>query len=216
MDYSGPSRGDLADVEALNRAYLRQLGDTGVTLQQFAGDLQKRIERLAPAAINRLASAPFFLFSLREDDSAYWNELLHDRREQDLFAAPRAATGEQAQIITAALAYVWQLSRQNAHTARLVCAAPLDWCERIAERPLVSLLEAASKRTDLITPRWREDPVFWRRLLNGGVSEDEPTRRAAQLAALQSLMTVREAGRNERFRTAACRVRGGIAKTIRE
>ncbi len=216
MDFSGPSRGDLADVEALNRAYLRQLVDTAVTLQQLAGNLQRRIESLAPSAISRLAGAPFFLFSLREHDSAYWSELLHDRPEQDLFSAPRASAGQQAQIIMAALAYVWQLSRQNPHTARLVCAAPFDWCERIAELPLVSLLEAASKRTDLITPRWRKDPTFWRRLLNGGVSEDTTTRRAAQLAALQSLMTVREAGGNQRFRTAACRVRGGITRTIRQ
>ena len=79
MEYQGPTPGDLANIHALNRFFLMAWpapardrfvvpGARGMTRSQLA----------------RLASAPFLLFSFREQDEDYWQRVLGDESQIDL------------------------------------------------------------------------------------------------------------------------------------
>ena len=110
-----------------------------------------------------------------------------------------------ARIAAAALAYAWQLARQNPHLARLVFGASPQWCEMLAERPLVELLDRCAYRDDLLELRRGGDHDFWRRLLAAGTSEVEAPRRAAHMTALQVVLTRTDRSADRRFDAAACR-----------
>ena len=76
MEYQGPEPADLANVSALNGAFLDWLvaqdpglpGDAGTLLRQL--DLPKRA---------RLARVPFLLLTLNEYDNQYWQAVFAQR-----------------------------------------------------------------------------------------------------------------------------------------
>ena len=191
MDYLGPQPADFDNVRALNREFLVLLGESG----QF-GDLCHglqagflvQIKGLGSLQRDRLASAPFLLFSLRESDSVFWDRLFDDSGSHDLFAGPLPDNGA-TRLIAASLAYLWQLARQNAYAARLVCGASLHWCEQIAERPLMDII-ALAVRSDVLRLRTATDGDLWRKLLNNATSGERSVRDAACISALQRVLTV--------------------------
>lgn len=205
MNYRGPESGEFADVEALNYAYLDHLRRTPGRAAALSRELGERLAALAAVERTRLAQAPFLLFSLHEDDAAYWGRLLAGRTSGDLFGNSPKRSAEATRIAAAALAYVWQLSRQDPHLARLVSGASPQWCEMLAARPLVELLDRCTARDDLLELRRGDDHDFWRRLLGAGTSEVDALRNAAHISALQVVLTrtARKAAR--RFEAAACR-----------
>ena len=130
MEYEGLTPDDLANVRALNRAWLRSTGRD-----------------------ERLAAAPFLLFSLREHDAELWERLLAEGAQHELFATQPTAGGKPSGLQAAGLAFLWELSRRNPYVARIIGGAPLDWCQRIAAETLVRLLDCTGYR-ELIEPRF--------------------------------------------------------------
>lgn len=176
MDYEGLTTDDLANVTALNRAWL---------------DLDNRqaaTERLTLARIERLAAAPFLLFSFRENDDALWRRLLADAPQGDLIEDTPVDDTDLSGLQSAGLAFLWALSRRNPYVARLVTGATLDWCDRLAGSTLARLLGRVSGRL-VICARFGAGDARLERLLQGGASVDSTVRKAAQVAVLQSLLT---------------------------
>ena len=198
MEYQGLIEDDVINVRALNRAWLK-----------LAVNRSGRFAALDDARRKRLADAPFLLFTLREDDVPLWSTLLSDRPQPDLFAAcPDAA---QRELQVACLAWLWELARRNPYVARVVAGAPLRWCERVATYPLVRLLRNAAD-ADLVRPRFRADSATHRRLLLRGGSTLRAARSAAQVAALQAMLTTIEFAGIGQLPAAACRMRGPSRK----
>ncbi len=206
MDFTGPEPTDLADVQSLNIAfleYLRAAGD-GPLLLALPASLRPAVIALTDRQVKRLAAVPFLLLTLRESDTSYWTRLLDDRPIRDLFDSAPVVVDELGRITAAALGFLWQLSRRNPYSTRLVCGGSLDWCEQLAGCTLLRLLQRAVDHQDLIGPRLADSSEFWHRLLGAGLSSEREVRRAAHVCALQTVLTSRELTGGSQLRAAAC------------
>ena len=191
MEYEGLTADDVTNVRALNRAWLR-LAATGS--EPVADEDRRR---------KWLGEAPFLLFTLRESETELWSTLLGDQPQTDLFAA--CPGDRQRELQVACLAWLWELARRNPYVARIVAGAPLPWCERIAASPLVRLLRNAAD-ADLVRPRFGDDSLMHRRLLLRGGSALRGPRSAAQVAAMQAMLTRAVATQSRAMQAAACRL----------
>jgi hypothetical protein len=192
MKYRGPLPADYQNVEALNAAFIRLLlrpGQRSDTLLAGLPESQRsRLRGLTVLQRERLARTPFLLFSLRESDSRYWEQLFRYEPSAGLFDAPQEQPVAEAELLGAALGFLWQLARDNAYAARLVCGASLHWCEQLAEQPLLKAVRSAA-RADVMRLRRESDALWWHKLLYVGVASERPVRRAARISALQRMLT---------------------------
>jgi len=206
MNFSGPEPADFRNVRRLNFEFLSCLrgSSSGADLrQQMAPDLGTIISGLTDLHVERLSRTPFLLFSLRERDSDYWSFLSADEPQGDLLMTVNTAD-ELGQLAAACLGFLWQLAQHNPYAARLVSGATLSWCEQLADRTLFRVLQRMSGRPDLLLPRRATDAGFWNKLLGPGLSSEQDVRNAAQLSALQSILTEDPAARYRALPAAAC------------
>jgi hypothetical protein len=206
MDFYAPEPTDLANVSSLNSAFLGLLRDSasGKSLrQQLPRDLHPVVAGLSDPEVERLASAPFLLMSFREHDLAFWRLLDNDSHIHDLFLVERTMD-ELERLIMASLGFLWQLAHRNPYSARLVTGAPIEWCERIAGATLMKLLHVAAGRQDMLEPRFAGQRNIWDKLLGPGTDSDADARTAAQMTALQVLLTAEAATPYNQPRAAAC------------
>ena len=175
MDYQGLSTDDLANVRALNRNWLQLTGRD-----------------------ERLAAAPFLLFSFRERDAALWDRLLGQHAQHELFVNKRQTNDRLYDLQNSGLAFLWELSRRNPYVARIVGGAPLGWCVRIASETVARIHECARHR-NLIEPRFHRNAAVYRQL-------------SAHMAALQSMLTIGIERGESRLPAAACRMPGPASR----
>jgi len=210
MEYPGPERTDFHNVRSLNGEFLQWLGGrsiAAVPLNELPADLAKRLAGLRFAERQRLAVTPFLLFSFRERDDDLWSRLLRSSGTPDLLAAARSDDAE-LRLIAAGLGFVWQLARQNAYAARLVCAASLHWCEQLAEKTLVEVMNVAAVSPNLLTLRAACNRPLWHKLLSTGIQAEREVRHAAHISALQCVLTSAQRSHTVRPARAA---RAGLA-----
>ncbi|MDH3616111.1 MAG: hypothetical protein OEQ90_06525 [Gammaproteobacteria bacterium] len=199
MEYQGPTADDLANIEALNRFFLGVVSESDAAV--FAGIAARRLtekQRLW------LASAPFLLFSLREQDNDYWQHILTDDPQIDLIDNGDPPDQRIGQLQMAALGFLWQLVRRNPYAARIISGAPVSWCEQLAGFTLLSLLQRAAPRGDLLCIRFPDEDNLWRRLLGHGVSSRRQIRLTSHHSALQAMLTRRQEPHYDRLSAAAC------------
>lgn len=192
MEYEGLTQDDLVNVRALNRRWLRMRQDDAACDAPLA---DKRLERLA--------AAPFLLFSFREQDADLWQALLRHDRQQDLLRRGKTASAELRALQAAGLAFLWELARRNPYVARVVSGAPLSWCEQIASSTLIRVLESTA-HCIVLESRFDDASSLYRRLLNHGGSARQKTRVFAQIGALQAMLTSATLVPYRRFPAAAC------------
>lgn len=185
-EYPGPNPDDYANVLALNTAFIK------------AASEMKGPQR------GRLAAAPFLLFSFRERDLDWWDEALVENLQEDLMAAPELDNPQLRRIQIAALSFLWHLARRNPYATRIITGANVSWCEKIADLPLVTLLDRIGARGDLMQSRLDNSDDFGERLLGDGTSSRRNVRRSSQLVALQSLLTQATFDNYTRLPAAAC------------
>jgi hypothetical protein len=206
MDFPGPDPADFAEVEALNRAFLDYLA--GTTGRRLARDLPPPLLASltgSEAAIRaRIATCPFFLFSLGQNDDRLWAPLFAEERRPDLVDALEPPPPPEARIACAALAFLWRYAGHNPYAVRVLSGADSAWCERIADCALVDLIEYAASRGGLLRLRCVKNAVFWRRILVTGACEEDGMRHAAHIWALQSMLTRPSAPGALRLPAAAC------------
>ena len=191
-EFGGPTADDYANVLALNIAFV------GATLD------------LKGPQRGRLAAAPFLLFSLRENDPAWWELVLADHRQSDLLAPNEPLNSKLRGIQTAAMSFLWHLSRRNPYAVRIISGAPVSWCEKITELPLVTLLDRLAPRGDLIMSRIEASAESGERLLAHGTSSTRQVRRASQLTVFQELLTRTGLDDYTQLSTAACSMSGPL------
>jgi hypothetical protein len=191
-EFPGPSQDDYANVLALNTAFIK------------ANTELKGPQR------GRLAAAPFLLFSLREDDTAWWADVLADQRQGDLMRAAEHESPELRRIQSAAISFLWQLAHRNPYAARVISGATISWCENITSLPLVTLLNRIGGRDDLMVSRLDRLVVLGERLLGNGTSSRLKVRRSSQITALQTLLTRPESDNHTQLSAAACSMSGPL------
>ena len=208
MDFGGPEGSDYENVHSLNRGFLSLILNNpqqASSVGDLASGQLQRLQALSRQQTDRLATTPFLLFSLRERDSHYWEQLLQTSSHQDLFSSCADPADDHDRLVAAALGFVWQLARQNPYTARLICGASLHWCELIADQTIYRLLALAGLKRDLLVPRFGGDHALWSKLLVAGVARENDGRKAAQLAALQVLLTRPPKTPESNWAVAACK-----------
>ncbi len=190
MAFDGPQAADYENVASLNRAYLsvlRRDARSHLGLAHLSTELFGRLTELTERQIEYLSAAPFLLLSFREQDDRYWNKVLGDATDRDLFSV--SACDDLDTVVSAGLGFVWQLARQNPYALRLFCGASLYWCERIAEQTFFHLLASVASQGSVPELRNAHDQGLWRKLLDHGVSRRVAIRKAAHLSALQTVLT---------------------------
>ena len=180
MEYEGLTRDHLANVEALNQGWLRCWRENDASV----GNLTARLR-------GRAATAPFLLFSFREQDDDLWNRLLEKPRQPDLLEEPLRSNDELHEVQRNGLAFIWALAWRNPYAARIVSGAPSGWCERITSVTLMRVLERTSGRS-LIRPRLETTSMMHKGF--------------AQIGAFQSMLTTAQPASNGRMKAAACRM----------
>jgi len=206
MDYSGPEPADFANVTSLNHAFLLQLREpaSGQSLRRKMTVRARPIIRdLTDLQLKRLSATPFLLMSLRERDIDYWQTLFGKDANRDMFDCA-SVEPQTEQLAAAGVAFLWQLARRNPYSARLLSGATMRWCEELADRTLLRLLQHTSGRDDLLQPRFADNDEFWSKLLGPGLSSEAHVCNAAHLAALQSILTENPAAQYRPMKAAAC------------
>lgn len=213
MAFHRPDAADYDNVASLNQAYLSLLGsETALrqSLLELPEHLAGKLASLGSEQVTRLAGAPFLLFSFRESDDRHWNSLLAERSTGNLFRADVSAAIDT--LTSAGLGFIWQLAQRNPYALRLICGAPLSWCEHIAEITFYRLLDAVRRDGSPPSLRAIEQPELWCKLLDGGLSRKRAIRQAAQLSALQVILTTPPAGRSEHWSLAARKVNAPLRR----
>ena len=209
MQFRRPEPADFANVHSLNHAFLKHLCQTtgGKCLRrQLSPALEPLMAGHTTMQIQRLAKAPFLLFSLRELDDAYWSDIFADDTTGDLFTPLERPSAECGQLVAAALGFLWQLSARNPYAVRLLSGASLSWCERLSDATLVRLLQRTAGRGDLLVLRLADNNNIWRKLLVAGISSEPEVRAAAQQCALQTMLTNAHSTPYRELPVAACRM----------
>lgn len=219
MLYEGPQVTDMDNVRALNETFLALLRRSSHAQQHLRGlqqDLARRLVSLTPRQAERLAEAPFLLFSFRERDEQFWRTVFELDPNQDLFSIPDARQEDVSRLIAAGLGFIWQLARQNPYVLRLLCGATVHWCEQISERTLIQILNFATENRQLLVLRMATRSEIWRKLLYSGVHPLREVRRAVHISVLQSVLT--EVDRNSAgiWASAACRTMAPTLKVADE
>jgi len=191
-EYPRPGLDDYANVQALNSAFI------------------KASSELKGPQRGRLAASPFLLFSLRENDPDWWEDALADQCQRDLMESSEFARPQLRSIQTAALSFLWQLSRRNPYAVRVISGATIAWCEMISNLPIITLLDRVGARGDLMLSRLDDPDAIGERLLGGGTSSERNVRRSSQLTALQALLTRPAAGNYTAISAAACKMAGPL------
>lgn len=205
MDYSGPLSADYDNVRALNLDFLRVIRrHPEVFASAVPGDGPAELATLSQGRAASLATAPFLLFSLRERDAGYWDEILDAAPTRDIFDAG-GSQAIAARLIAAATGFLWGLCKRNPYAARLICGASLHWSEQIAELTLCDLLARVESKSDLLVLRCGSEKRFWRKLICDGTSTAKRVRRAAHLGALQQILTCPDTAATSSWRMAASR-----------
>lgn len=222
MEFEPPDPADLANVYSLNRAFLELvIGGAAARrlLRALPPEASERLPLLGPLARERLAGAPFLLFSLGDDEHERWQAVFDGNRCDDLFSDLERAPDAEAGLVSAALGFLWQLAKRRPYVTRVISGADAEWCQRLAECTLLDLMRHAAASRGLLRFQLAGDRSFWRRLMAAGTSDDRATRDTARLSALQTLLTRRAQPVRQRLAAAACAmpapaIRGPAASTM--
>lgn len=209
MDFQPPDPADLANVHALNGAFIDCVSNRAVPealLNSLSPPLLAALQECDAKRLDRLCHKPFLIFSLAEQDTGRWRRLFERRTSAppDLIDALCIENNPAACLVSGALGFLWQLARRRPYAARVVSGASLAWCERLSERTLIEVLQFAVAEKDLLRLQMSGEAAFWQRMLVAGTSPEKAIRRAASLCSLQMLLTSCQSDRLQRLPAAAC------------
>jgi hypothetical protein len=188
MTYDGPTQSDYANVSALNREFLR-LVRSQPELFRLSKEQQVRLPLLGRAQAERLATTPFLLFTISEDDEMAWTELCRGDPNTDLFRNGAAHNAGVRNLLGTTISFLWQLAQQNPYAIRLISGAGTAWCELVTGMTCFELVTLARQRGDLLALRQAGSADIWGKLLHDGVRAEREVRKSAHIAVLQTLLT---------------------------
>lgn len=205
MYFTGPDSNDLANVHALNCAFIELLRHgRRVCADEQSASIATRLAPIGAERAARLARCPFLLMSLKESDERRWQRLFAAEPQRDLVDLLDGPDGDAERLLGAVLGFLWQLAKQNTFATRLISGAGLGWCEQLASSTLFDVLQLARRQGDLLTVRLAGNGDFWNKLLGAGTSAEKDVRDAAHLSALQTILTSDTGIDYRRLPAAAC------------
>ena len=183
MQYLGLSTDDLDNIRALNGCFLKTVPNAG-----YAGSGGLSQKRLSESQQARLGCAPFLLFSFRENEPDYWQQVLSGGPQLQLLPSERPLDARTRDLQVSGLSFLWQLAGRNPYAVRIVSGAPPSWCEQVTALPVVTFLRRTRLRADMLVPRFCDQEAVWERLLKSGISPDAKLRAMSHQSALQAML----------------------------
>ena len=204
MFYDGPTKTDYVNIHALNREFLRLLRSNPT---QFGLDALQaaRLAALGRQQMERLASTPFLLFAMQENDESAWREICSGDPNNDLFVTAAGSDPSISDLIATTVGFLWQLAKQNPYAVRMICGASQAWCDTITELTYIELITLARRRHDLVKLRQAPNADIWSKLLVDGVRAEQHVKTAAHIAVLQTLLTSHSTTSTAAWPIAACK-----------
>ncbi len=196
MPYHCPQPADIADVHALNREFLSDL-----LCQQHKG-LQD-LDRESGDALTRIAAAPFLVYELRSPDPGFWDRTFSGA--SDLLDSVNTGSARDAGQVASTLGFLWHLSRRDVHAARLFTGSSRDWCERLADTPLIHVINRALGAGIRPSLRMRDDDPRWRSMVRAASASDKAHQLVAVMRVFHALLV--EGAPTSAVANAACRSR---------
>jgi hypothetical protein len=203
MSYDRPRSADFANVIALNREFLRILR-ADVSAFELGQPLAGKLLSMGCRQCEALAGAPFLLFSLQERNHALWQQLLVEKVSDDLLASQTPMPHAVTDLAVSTLGFLWQLAQRNPYAVRLLSGADAEWCNRITAAAFVDLSARVRQCPALVELREHGNRQLWNKLLEHGTSPEKRVRDAAQIAAMQCLLTYASTMGEHGWRVAAC------------
>jgi hypothetical protein len=186
----------LGRIHALNCDYLELLAaehevtERAAQLQYFSPKLQAALAQLSAPARERIARAPYALYSLCFEDVRFWQAACAPASAPlDVRYVANSSAWLQGPFCEVALIYAWQTASANPLAARVVYSMSAPVCELFTATPLWQIKRIAADYPGLLIPRWPRNPVFWPELLRLATLEDIRRLAAAQLLGLQLIAT---------------------------
>jgi len=198
MDYPGITEREFADARSLNRAFLDCVTTTKPP-RAVSGRLKEALTALNPSQRERLSGAPFLLFGFN-----YPMPGGPRGPSRDLLAENRLMPSREWRVVSAALGFLWCLSRENRYAARLLGGVSPDGCERLAEARLLDVLDEAAGFDSLLKPRCCDAKLFWQGLLGASRCRRPAEFRAGCSVALHRLLMNGDANGHVQLAVAAC------------
>jgi hypothetical protein len=190
-------RVDLLDsLHALNADYLellvRELSGSVCAgqLHYLPSRLHSPLGQLKAEHRLRISRAPYALYSLRFEDSRFWQRAcpLLDA-PIDVRYAPASGSSLQGPFCETALIEAWQTARGFPLAARLMYAMSESVRQAFAAMPLWQVRRLAADHPSLLMPRWPTKASFWADLVTFAVADDAVRLTAVQLLGTQLIAT---------------------------
>lgn len=149
-------------------------------------ELWKRVDQRAR---ERAGSCPVFLLNLNFESLDWWTRVGGDKRDAPPTPANPAVYDErQAKLLAQeVLMEAWQLGRTNPNAANLFFGMAHGVSAEIAELSSRLIDRVASDYAKCLRPRWEENAIFWKRLLEAVIGTDDEALFAVHLHCFQLL-----------------------------
>lgn len=182
----------LGRIHALNADYLEllaaehQASGRAAQLQYFSPKLQTALAQLPASARERIARAPYALYSLCFEDVRFWQAACAPASASlDARYVANSSAWLQGPFCEIALIYAWQMASAHPLAARMLYSMSAPVCEVLTAAPLWQIKQIAGHYPGLLIPRWPRNPVFWPELVRLASLEDPYRLATAQLLGLQ-------------------------------
>jgi hypothetical protein len=183
----------LAPVAEINQQMLEWLRDAARQCQQtntppLVSALREQWRALDSVALRRLSACPYLLVDGAFAQAGRWERVAAPQ----VMDAPAACGGyftgaAGVALIRRTLLLAWHLARSNRLMASVVLGMSAQSAERIALTRLQDLEMLAELGPAWIAPRWAQQMVVWRQLMQAARVEEPLALRQVQLRGVQLL-----------------------------
>ncbi|HEY3731642.1 MAG TPA: hypothetical protein VGL28_10345 [Steroidobacteraceae bacterium] len=186
----------LAPVSEINEQMLQYLRELALRapldgsadgVPRLIAALREQWCALETDAQQRLAACPCLLLDAGFAQPQRWDRIgsCGVMDVEDRSAYFKDAVG--VAVVRRTLVLAWHLARANRVTARVLLGMSTAAAERIAACRLADLEALAQRAPAWITPRWEQQPLVWRQLIEAASRRQTLLLRQAQLRGLQLL-----------------------------
>lgn len=182
----------LVRIHALNLDYLDLLAaelvsnECAAQLQHFPPKLQASFAELSVADRNRIARAPYALYSLCFDDVRFWQRACEPVADSfHTRYASNTSSWLQATFCEIALIHAWQMAMIAPLAARVIHAMSEPVLRLLTGTPLWQVKRIANDYPGLLLPRWPSNRGFWPDLIVFSRADDAMRLATTHLLGLQ-------------------------------
>ncbi len=212
----------LHRIYELNLDYLQLLrseqaeAHCAAQLQHFPPQVLELIASSGAQALQRLARAPYTLYSLGFEDLKFWRAACDSDDELAARYCTNTSAWVQGPFYEVALLFAWHIATSNRLAARVVLAMPDELIGLFVDTPLARIRRIAIDYPGLLMPRWPANRGFWPDLLRFAQGDDRARLTTVTLLGTQLIAAQLQAsaGQDQRVLNAhrlqySARVRGG-------